>query len=105
MSIFSRFISRFFGFDDFKEDSGTWPRPARGLPPQRRWAKDGAKNIFSGAREVTNASTHRGWSPWSAKDHIASRTPRRMVNNTDYLRDGAHYPDTDARTGKIDWKD
>jgi len=56
------------------------------------------------SREVTNA-THRGWRAWNARDHIAERQGRRMVTNTDYLKQGAHVPDTDARTGRIDWRD
>jgi hypothetical protein len=104
MSIFSRISRSFVGM--FKDDGGRWPRPARGLPPERLWPNGvNFANPIPGATEVTNASTHRGWRDWTRQKHLAERLPKRMINNTDYLRDGVHRPDTDARTGKIDWRD
>lgn len=65
-----RFFERFF---DKKNEAGTWPRPARGLPPERLYGREGFDfgRALGGAREVKDASTHQGWQSWTREDHIS----------------------------------
>jgi hypothetical protein len=85
-------ISRWFNRLFKEKERGQWPRRVglHELPPERLYGREGFHVNLPGAREVRNASTHQSHKPWSRDEHIRQRGPRRrMVDNSDHLRDGA----------------